>query len=60
MINDEGFGGKWVTGQDTQTLKIIKKNQIEVAEMKTGRNQSPEILTQNTTVLCNKKKNMIL
>ena len=36
MINDEGFSGKWVTEQDTQTLKIIKKNQIEVAEMKTG------------------------
>ena len=36
-------------------------NKVQIlAEMKTGRNQGPEILTQNTTVLCNKQKNMIL
>lgn len=36
-------------------------NKVQIlAEMKTDRNQGPEILTQNTTVLCNKKENMIL
>ena len=29
VINDKGFSGKWVAEQHTQTLKIIKKNQIE-------------------------------
>ena len=35
VINDKGFSGKGATEQHTQTLKIIKNNQIEVLEMKT-------------------------